>query len=82
MIGQADELLHRIIRGDSVSHLIQGATPMPDPLCDDIQAGHVMGQPVAEPDPSDEPTGEEEKILAGNVNVNMPALLTKDVPGG
>ena len=25
---------------------------------------------------------EEEKILAGRTDVNMPALLTKDVPGG
>jgi len=25
---------------------------------------------------------EEEKMLAGRLDVNMPALLTKDVPGG
>jgi len=25
---------------------------------------------------------DEEKILAGRPDVNMPALLTKDVPGG
>ena len=25
---------------------------------------------------------DEEKILAGRIDVNMPALLTKDVPGG
>ncbi len=28
------------------------------------------------------PMLEEEKILAGHSDVNMPALLTKDVPGG
>jgi len=25
---------------------------------------------------------DEERILAGRIDVNMPALLTKDVPGG
>jgi hypothetical protein len=25
---------------------------------------------------------DEEKILAGRIDVNLPALLTKDVPGG
>ena len=30
----------------------------------------------------DESMLEEEKILAGRIDVNMPALLTKDVPGG
>jgi hypothetical protein len=29
-----------------------------------------------------EPAGEEEKILAGRFDANLPALLTKDVPGG
>jgi hypothetical protein len=29
-----------------------------------------------------EPLPDEEKILAGRIDVNMPALLTKDVPGG
>lgn len=36
-------------------------------------------------DPADirpEPMGDEEKILAGRQDVNMPALLTKDVQGG
>jgi hypothetical protein len=30
----------------------------------------------------DEPLGDEEKILAGRPDANMPALLTKDVSGG
>jgi hypothetical protein len=30
----------------------------------------------------DEHLEDEEKILAGRVDVNMPALLTKDVQGG
>jgi Protein of unknown function (DUF2934) len=29
-----------------------------------------------------EPMDEEEKLLAGRPDVNMPALLTKHVPGG
>jgi hypothetical protein len=29
-----------------------------------------------------DPLPDEEKILAGRIDVNMPALLTKDVPGG
>ncbi len=35
-----------------------------------------------EPGPDEEPLSEEEKVLAGRVDVNMPALLTRDVPGG
>jgi hypothetical protein len=31
---------------------------------------------------SDEPMEDEEKIIAGRSDVNYPALLTKDVPGG
>ncbi len=35
-----------------------------------------------EPGQEDERMEDEEKILAGRVDVNYPALLTKDVPGG
>jgi len=34
------------------------------------------------PGPDEQPMLDEEKILAGRIDVNMPALLTKDVPGG
>jgi hypothetical protein len=34
------------------------------------------------PRADDEPMLEEEKILAGHADVNLPALLTRDVPGG
>jgi len=34
------------------------------------------------PATADEPMLDEEKILAGRIDVNMPALLTRDVPGG
>jgi hypothetical protein len=30
----------------------------------------------------DEPMEDEEKIIAGRHDVNYPAMLTKDVPGG
>ncbi len=30
----------------------------------------------------EEPLEDEEKILAGRHDINYPALLTKDVPGG
>jgi len=29
-----------------------------------------------------EPVGDEEKVMAGRSDANLPALLTKDVPGG
>lgn len=32
--------------------------------------------------PDDDLTPDEERILAGRDDVNFPALLTKDVPGG
>ena len=31
---------------------------------------------------ADHPIGDEEKIMAGRADANLPALLTKDVPGG
>jgi Protein of unknown function (DUF2934) len=34
------------------------------------------------PGSDDERMPDEERILAGRLDVNMPALLTKDVPGG
>lgn len=35
-----------------------------------------------ETSPDDDRMEDEEKILAGRLDVNYPALLTKDVPGG
>jgi hypothetical protein len=34
------------------------------------------------PDRAAAPMDDEEKILAGRLDANIPALLTKDVPGG
>ena len=30
----------------------------------------------------EEPMDEEEKVMAGRADANIPAMLTKDVPGG
>ncbi len=40
------------------------------------EAGHHA------PGPDDDTMLDEEKIIAGRIDVNMPALLTRDVPGG
>lgn len=42
----------------------------------------VMEASRRRPTPDDGSMLDEEKILAGRDDVNMPALLTKDVPGG
>jgi hypothetical protein len=43
----------------------------------------AIGEGFAEPPTrADEPMEDEEKVLAGRLDVNLPALLTKDVPGG
>jgi hypothetical protein len=48
---------------------------------------HEKAKPVSEaaksaPNEDDDRMEDEEKILAGRHDVNYPALLTKDVPGG
>jgi hypothetical protein len=58
---------------------------MSDPDPDDKPARPETTQAACTParregEPGDDE--EEEKILAGRINVNMPALLTKDVQGG
>jgi hypothetical protein len=37
---------------------------------------------IDSPDLDAEGLGDEEKIMAGRFDVNYPAMLTKDVPGG
>jgi hypothetical protein len=44
-----------------------------------VRAIEGMGD---KPSQESEPMEEEEKLLAGRHDVNLPALLTKDVPGG
>lgn len=40
------------------------------------------GQTKSQKPPLDDGHEDEEKLLAGQNDVNMPALLTRDVPGG
>jgi len=44
-------------------------------------AGEMVGQSITRLIPQDR-LDEEEKVLAGRADANMPALLTRDVPGG
>jgi len=54
---------------------------MPDPT-DDVELPDLeMEGSIVEPRAA-EPMEDEEKILAGRIDVNIPALLTKDVQGG
>lgn len=55
---------------------------MPDPNHDKEQPSREKARPIGKRGRRDEPMDEEEKILAGRTDVNMPALLTKDVQGG
>jgi hypothetical protein len=43
---------------------------------------HWMSARVEEPESKNELMHDEEKVLAGRLDANMPALLTKDVQGG
>ena len=51
----------------------------PDGYADD-HWGRAMAETLRRRD--NEPMEDEEKILAGRPDANLPALLTRDVPGG
>jgi hypothetical protein len=53
---------------------------MPHPTGKKVDAVPKKPKPVQEHE--DDRMEDEEKILAGRHDVNYPALLTKDVPGG
>jgi hypothetical protein len=55
---------------------------MSDPRKDEEKPKVESPHAVAETDRRDEHLEDEEKILAGRSDVNLPALLTKDVQGG
>jgi hypothetical protein len=55
---------------------------MPEPDRDEKPPARGRASSVRKRGPSDEPMDEEEKVLAGRPDANMPALLTQDVPGG
>jgi hypothetical protein len=54
---------------------------MPDPNQEQKLPGPETERSVAKQEAA-EPMEDEEKILAGRIDVNIPALLTKDVQGG
>jgi hypothetical protein len=54
---------------------------MPDPDLDKKLPGPEKERSTAKAEAA-EPMEDEEKILAGRIDVNIPALLTKDVQGG
>jgi hypothetical protein len=55
---------------------------MPEPDRDEKPPARGRESSIRERGPSDEPTDEEERVLAGHPDANMPALLTQDAPGG
>ena len=59
-----------------------GSAMMPEPDCDERPPARGRASSVRKRGPSDERMDEEEKVLAGRTDANMPALLTQDVPGG
>jgi hypothetical protein len=55
---------------------------MPEPADNKAKPLPVVAEPVLESAPDEERMEDEEKIIEGRKDVNYPALLTKDVPGG
>jgi hypothetical protein len=55
---------------------------MAEPDREEEQPAREAEYSMRKRDQRDEPIGEEEKVLAGRSDANIPALLTQDVPGG
>jgi hypothetical protein len=55
---------------------------MPRPHQDAEQPDPGTEPAIKQRDHSNEPLEDEEKVLAGRTDANIPAMLTKDVPGG
>ncbi len=55
---------------------------MPEPDRDENQPASETARAADNRVRPDESMEDEEKVLAGRLDANMPALLTKDVPGG
>jgi hypothetical protein len=60
----------------------KGSAMMPEPDRDEKPTARGRASSVRKHGPSDEHMDEEEMVLAGRSDANMPALLTQDVPGG
>jgi hypothetical protein len=56
-----------------------GRTDMSDPS---DKKNEILPDAAKQAKRPDEPMEDEEKIMAGRNDVNYPAMLTKDVPGG
>jgi hypothetical protein len=54
----------------------------PNGLAQDHWHRAVREQSAHRRRPAEPPMGDEEKVLAGRADANLPALLTKDVLGG
>ena len=59
-----------------------GGAIMAEPDRDEERPAGARKGSVRERGPRDDAMDEEEKVLAGEPDANMPALLTHDVPGG
>jgi hypothetical protein len=55
---------------------------MPETVHHENQVAKTAARIDRKADRPDHPMEDEEKVLAGKPDVNMPALLTKDVLGG
>ena len=55
---------------------------MPVSDSDEDRLAREKARSVTKERPCEEPMDDEEKVLAGRADANIPALLTKDVPGG
>ena len=55
---------------------------MPESDHTENEVAKIAAQINRESDRPDQPMDDEEKVLAGKPDANMPALLTKDVLGG
>jgi hypothetical protein len=55
---------------------------MPETDHSENEVAKISAQIDRKSDRADQPMDDEEKVLAGKPDANMPALLTKDVLGG
>ncbi len=77
---QSDQDLERAIR--ERAYLIWEHEGRPEGRAEEHWR-HAAVEAFADKSPrDDEPMEDEEKILAGRLDANIPALLTKDVQGG
>jgi hypothetical protein len=77
----AEFMLRRTLTRDNLSQAVNGSATMPDPNLDKQQPAPETPRAAPKPEQAAQ-MEDEEKILAGLADVNMPALLTKDVQGG